>query len=38
MGTIEEITLRYTVIRTFDKRRVIIPNNIVAKTAIRPMK
>ncbi len=38
MGTIEEITLRYTVIRTFDKRRIIIPNSIVAKTPIRPMK
>ena len=38
MGTIEEITLRYSVIRTFDKRRVIIPNSIVAKTPIRTMK
>lgn len=38
MGTIEEITLRYTVIRTFDKRRTIIPNTIVASTPIKTLK
>ncbi len=38
MGTIEEINIRYTVIRTFDKRRVIIPNSMVAKTPIRTLK
>jgi small-conductance mechanosensitive channel len=38
MGTIEEINIRYTVIRTFDKRRTIIPNSIVAKTPIRTLK
>jgi len=38
MGTIEEINIRYTVIRGFDKRRTIIPNSLVAKTPIRTMK
>ena len=38
MGTIEEINIRYTVIRGFDKRRVILPNSLVAKTPIRTMK
>jgi len=37
-GTIEEITIRYTVIRTFDKRRTIIPNTIVAATPIKTLK
>ena len=38
MGTIEEINIRYTVIRTFDKRRTIIPNSIIAKTPIKTLK
>lgn len=38
MGTIEEINIRYTVIRSFDKRRIILPNSLVAKTPIRTMK
>lgn len=37
-GTIEEVNVRYTVIRGFDKRRTIIPNSIVAKTPIRTLK
>lgn len=38
IGTIEEITLRYTVIRTFDKKRTIIPNSILANTPIQTYK
>ena len=38
MGTIEEINIRYTVIRTFDKRRTIIPNSMVASTPIKTLK
>ncbi|MCX6823732.1 MAG: mechanosensitive ion channel family protein [candidate division SR1 bacterium] len=38
MGTIEEINVRYTVIRTFDKRRTIIPNSIIAATPIKTLK
>ena len=38
MWTIEEINIRYTVISTFDKRRVIVPNSIVAKTPIQTYK
>lgn len=38
MGTIEEINVRYTVIRTFDKRRTIIPNSIIASTPIKTLK
>ncbi|MEI6774461.1 MAG: mechanosensitive ion channel family protein [bacterium] len=38
MGTIEEINIRYTIVRTFDKKRVIIPNNILAKTPIKTYK
>ncbi|MEI7562758.1 MAG: mechanosensitive ion channel domain-containing protein [bacterium] len=37
-GTVEEITIRYTTIRCFDKRRVIIPNSIINTTPIRKMK
>jgi small-conductance mechanosensitive channel len=37
-GTIEEINIRYTVIRTFDKRKTIIPNSIIAKTPIQTIK
>jgi len=38
MGTIDEINIRYTVIKTFDKRRVIVPNSVVAKTPIQTYK
>lgn len=38
MGTIEEINVRYTIIRTFDKRRTIIPNSIIASTPIKTLK
>lgn len=37
-GTIEEINVRYTIIRTFDKKRTIIPNSILAKTPIKTYK
>lgn len=37
-GIIEEVNVRYTVIRIYDKRRLIIPNSIVAKTPIRTLK
>jgi len=37
-GTIEEINIRYTVIRSFDKRRIIIPNSVIAKTPIKTLK
>ena len=37
-GTVEEINMRYTVIRTFDKKRTIIPNSIIAKTPIKTYK
>lgn len=38
MWTIEEINIRYSVIKLFDKRRVIVPNNIMAKTPIKTLK
>lgn len=38
LWTIEEINIRYTVISTFDKRRVVVPNSIVAKTPIQTYK
>ena len=38
IGTIEEINVRYTVIRTFDKRRTIIPNSVIASTPIKTLK
>lgn len=37
-GTIEEVNVRYTVIKSFDGRRTIIPNSVVAKTPIRTLK
>ena len=37
-GTVEEINIRYTVIRSFDKRRMIVPNSIIAKTPIKTYK
>lgn len=36
--TIEEINIRYTVFRTFDKKRTIIPNSILAKTPMQTYK
>ncbi len=38
MWTIEEINIRYTVIKTYEKKRVIIPNSILAKTPIKTYK
>lgn len=38
MWTIDEINIRYTVIKTFDKRRVIVPNSVVAATPIQTYK
>ncbi len=35
---IEEVNVRYTVVRSFDRRRTIIPNSIIAKTPIRTLK
>ena len=37
-GTIEEINIKYTIIRSFDKRRLIIPNSIIASTPIKTFK
>lgn len=37
-GTVEEVNIRYTVIRTFDKRRTIIPNSIISETPIKTLK
>jgi len=37
-GIIEEINIRYTVIRTYDKKRTIIPNSILAKTPVQTYK
>ena len=37
-GTIEEINVRYTVIKTFEKKRIIIPNSVLAKTPIKTYK
>lgn len=34
MGRIEDITLRHTVIRTFENNRVIVPNNIINSSVI----
>ncbi|MDR3277270.1 MAG: mechanosensitive ion channel family protein [Oscillospiraceae bacterium] len=33
-GTVEEITLRHTVIRTFENKRLIIPNGVMNKSVI----
>lgn len=38
MGTIDEINIRYTVVKTFEKKRIIIPNSILAKTPIKTYK
>ncbi len=37
-GTIEEISMRHTVIRTVDKRRLLIPNMIMSSTPIKTLK
>ncbi len=37
-GTVEEINVKYTIIRWFDKRRLIIPNSIIAHTPIKTFK
>jgi small conductance mechanosensitive channel len=34
MGEVEEITLRHTVIRNFENRRIIIPNSIISDETI----
>jgi small conductance mechanosensitive channel len=33
-GTVEDITMRHTVIRTFENNRVVVPNSIINKTII----
>jgi small conductance mechanosensitive channel len=33
-GTVESVTLAYTILRTFDNRRVVLPNSIVANETI----
>src|SRR3989344_2183227 len=33
-GTVEDITLRHTVIRTWENKRVIVPNAVVSNEAI----
>lgn len=38
MGTIEDINIRYTVIKTYEKKRVIIPNSVLAKSPIKTYK
>lgn len=37
-GTIEEISMRHTIIRTIDKRRLLIPNMLMASTPIKTLK
>jgi small-conductance mechanosensitive channel len=37
-GTVEDVNVRYTIIRTFDKRRIIIPNSIMSQTPIKTLK
>lgn len=37
-GIIEEISMRHTVIRTMDRRRLLIPNMIMASTPIKTLK
>ncbi len=36
--TVEEITIRHTIIRTIDKRRLLIPNMTMASTPIKTIK
>ncbi|MFZ2150836.1 MAG: mechanosensitive ion channel family protein [Candidatus Absconditicoccaceae bacterium] len=37
-GVIDEINIRYTVVKTLDKRRVVVPNMILAATPIKTLK
>ncbi len=37
-GIIEDITLRYTVIKSFDRRKTIIPNTELAKSPFKTIK
>lgn len=37
-GTVEEISMRHTIIRTIDQRRLLIPNMIMAATPIKTIK
>lgn len=34
MGTVEDITLRHTVIRTFENRRLVIPNTVISEQTV----
>jgi small-conductance mechanosensitive channel len=34
MGTVEDITLRHTVIRNFENRRIIVPNSVISSETI----
>ncbi|MEA3391744.1 MAG: mechanosensitive ion channel family protein [Candidatus Marinimicrobia bacterium] len=34
MGTVEEITLRHTIIRDYENRRIIIPNSVISEEVI----
>lgn len=38
LWTIDEINIRYTIIKTFEKKRIIIPNSVLAKTPIKTYK
>ncbi len=37
-GTIEEINIRYTIVKTYENKRIIIPNSVLAKTPIKTYK
>ena len=37
-GTIVDINIRYTVVKTYEKKRIIIPNSVLAKTPIKTYK
>lgn len=38
LWTVEDLNIRYTIIRTYEKKRIIIPNNVLAKTPIKTYK
>lgn len=38
LGTIDNITIRYTVISTLDKRRMVIPNSLMIATPVKTLK
>jgi len=38
LWTIDEINIRYTVVKTYEKKRIIIPNSVLAKTPIKTYK